>query len=391
MSEPSFEEAVVALRHAVWSDGKDARAFVAGQDPSGLLIVRIETKNAEFTLKVPDISMLQALIGPQLAPPRDAIPLPYKPRTFASPTVTQHPVVESNVVLLAGAKAQHNDAVESMHLQRLTVAGYTCRGPSMAAQGLEYKSYNEDSLVLRARVVSGTRQAVAIGAFDQAGGEGSKDGEPGSGSEAAAKAFAAAIHEIEEGHDPEDVLRDAATIGDAAVRRLGVGAVTTMAVAIVVADNDAITAYVLNCGDSRVIHAAADGTMLHSTVLHNMGFRVSRGEHVEIPRALALHFAAGLTRGLGAEDVTPDYYEWKLKPGDRLIVATDGLGDCHELEEMPIGEWHAEHCADQIARIAASATDETEAVVSLAGYALDQASDRRGKPDNLAVGVIFVK
>ena len=391
MSEPTFEEAVVALRHAVWSDGKDARAFVAGQDPSGLLIVRIETKSAEFTLKVPDISMLQALIGPQCAPPRDAIPLPYTSRTFVTPRITVHPVAHSAVVLLAGPKAQNNDAIEALRLERLSVAGFTCRGPTLAAQGLEYKAYNEDSLVLRASIVSGDRQAVAIGAFDQAGGEGSKDGEPGSGSEAAAKAFAAAIHEIEEGHDPEDVLRDAATLGDAAVRRLGVGAVTTLAVAVVVADKNGATAYVLNCGDSRVIHAAADGTMRHATVLHNMGFRVSRGEHVEIPRALALHFAAGRTRGLGAEDYTPDYYEWKLAPGDRLIVATDGIGDCHELEEMPIGEWHAEQCAEQISRIAASAPSDTDAVASLAGYALDQASDRRGKPDNIAVGVITVK
>lgn len=394
MSEPtpSFEEAVLALRRAVWSEGQEARAFVAGKEPNGMLLVRVETRDNEFTLKVPDLGMLQALIGPQLSPPRPSVPLPYASRTQPPLPARAREVSDEATHFLTGAAAQSCDQIEVLRVGGLSAAAYTCRGPTLAAQGLEYKPYNEDGVVLRARHTAEGRAIVTVGAFDQAGGEGSKDGEPGAASEAGAHALEAVIHDLEDGHDPEEVLHEAATRGDAAVRALGVGAVCTMTAASVVREPDgALRAWVVNVGDSRVLLAAPDGRLKAATPLHNMGARISRGEVAEVPRVLALHFAAGLTRGLGAEDSSPDIQCWDLAPGDRLVIATDGLGDAHEMEETPFGSWHAEACALRAAEIVAAAEDEAAAVSALVGYALDQASDRRGKPDNIGIGVLFVR
>lgn len=381
-----FEDAVRALRRAFWSDGRDGRARVEGVDSEGLLVVKIETPDARFVLKVPGHDALQALIGPPTRVPRAEPAIPYVPRTLASLAVQ---IRDPGGYVRAGSEAQAVEGIDRVVIGALDAAIYTCRGPTAEHQGLEYKAYNEDAVVVRAGVCD-DRVVIGIGAFDQAGGEGNIAESPGAASAEGARAFDTAVEAIIAGGDAEELLHDAVTEADAAVRALRVGAVSTFAGAVVVAEGGTIKAYAVSLGDSRVLHVRADGSLARSTRLHNTGARVMAGEIPGVPRILALQFAAGLYRGLGTDDAEPEMEIWDLAPGDRVMVGSDGIGDARELEEMPPGMWHADACATLQARIIAAAPDAPTAVEALVGFSLDQAADRYGKPDNIAVGVIRI-
>lgn len=381
-----FEDAVRALRRAFWSDGRDGRAHVEGVDSEGLLVVKIDSDETRFVLKVPGHEALQALIGPPTRVPRAEPAIPYVPRTLKPLSVHAR---EPGSYVRAGASAQAVEGIDRVGVGALDAAIYTCRGPTAEHQGLEYKAYNEDAVSARAGI-EGDRLVIGIGAFDQAGGEGNIAESPGAASAAGARAFDLAVERIIEGGDVEELLHDAVTDADAAVRALRVGAVSTFAGAVVIAEGGTIKAYAVSLGDSRVLHVRADGSLAHSTRLHNTGARVAAGEIPGVPRILALQFAAGLYRGLGTDDAEPEMEVWDLVPGDRVVVGSDGIGDARELEEMPMGTWHADACAAFQARIVAAAPDAPTAVHALVGFSLDQAADRYGKPDNIAVGVIRV-
>src|SRR5687767_5561156 len=122
-----FEEALRALRRAVWSEGREGRAWVAGKEPDGQLLVQIEVDGTAWSMKVPDMRILEGLIGPQLHPPREEVEVPYAARTL--PTL---PVVEgegaSPSVVAAGAAAQDRPGIDRAAIGPLSVAAYTCRG-----------------------------------------------------------------------------------------------------------------------------------------------------------------------------------------------------------------------------------------------------------------------
>jgi serine/threonine protein phosphatase PrpC len=379
-----FEEAVRALRRAFWSDGRDGRARVEGVDADGLLVVRVETGDSRFVLKVPGHDALQALIGPPTRPARMAPALPYVTRTGPHRAVVAR---EPGAYLRAGAAAQAVEGIDAVSIDGLSAAIYTCRGPTQEHQGLDYKPYNEDAVAMNVNR-SGDRVIAAIGAFDQAGGEGNIVGSPGAASAEGAKHFNAAVVRILDGVAPEVALRDAVAAADAGVRALRVGAVSTFAAAVIIAEGGTVRATVVSLGDSRVLHVRSDGSLAACTRLHNTGARVSAGQIPGVPRILALQFAAGLYRGLGTDDAEPECESWELSPGDRVVVGSDGIGDARELEEMPIGVWHADACAQLQAQIVAATGAPSAAVEALVAFSLDQAADRYGKPDNIAVGVV---
>jgi serine/threonine protein phosphatase PrpC len=381
-----FEEALRALRRAVWSEGREGRAWVAGKEPDGQLLVQIEADGTAWSMKVPDMRILEGLIGPQLQPTRDEIDLPYRVKTLPALDRITHDA--SAAVLLGGATAQDRTAVESASAGRLAVAAYTCRGPTRANQGIEYKSFNEDALTFRlGRRADGATVAV-IGAFDQAGGEGRIEESPGAASEAAARAVYDAFPRLLAGEEPRAVLEAASTAADDAVRDLGVGAVCTFAVAVVIDDGTRARAVTAIVGDSRILRVSRDGRLAAATPLHNLGAQVSAGLAPGVHPAMAIQFASGLSRGLGGDDASPDLEEWDLEPGDRLVAGTDGLGDAREGEEMPTGTWHADRCAEHVAKILGASHEVASTAETLVGYALDQTAEGYGKPDNIAVVVL---
>jgi serine/threonine protein phosphatase PrpC len=384
-----FEEALRALRRAVWSEGREGRAWVAGKEPDGQLLVQIEVDGTAWSMKVPDMRILEGLIGPQLHPTREEVAVPYAPRTLPTLPAQDH-TGPTPAVLAGGAAAQDRAMLDRAVVGRLAVAGYTCRGPTRAQQGIEYKSFNEDAMMFRGAKMADGADLFLLGAFDQAGGEGRIEESPGAGSEAAARAVDAVFDRIAGGEDPAAALTDAVAAADDAVRDLGVGAVCTLAVAVVIAREGSAKAWTAIVGDSRVLRVGPGGELLAATVLHNLGAQVAAGQAPGVHPAMAIQFASGLSRGLGGDDASPDLDVWDLGPGDRIVAATDGLGDAREGEEMPTGTWHADRCADHLARILGGSADVADSVTSLVGYALDQASEGYGKPDNIGVVVLAV-
>ncbi|HVE87991.1 MAG TPA: hypothetical protein VND93_34275 [Myxococcales bacterium] len=376
------------------------RLFLAGQDEKGLMIVILKHGQDMYEMRVPSLSALATLAGPQLKPARDpsSVALPYRPRTWQSPAAEALALDgEPRGLVLAGTSAQQVDGISSLQGVAFAAASYTCRGPTHEAQGIEYKPINEDAVVLRARrgdASAGRPEIVAVGAFDQAGGEGSVAENSGAASAAAARAFHDAISHVEGGGDPADALRMAITRASKAVHALGVGAMTTFAAAVLVGepagDRFRCRAHVAVVGDSRVLLVDASGAVRERTKLHNLGALIAAGEVPDASPKMALRFANALSRSVGAENDDPDVFVWELKPGDRIVVETDGIGDAHEFEQYPDGTWHADICALQQGRILAHAPTPTDGVAMLVGYALDQMADGYGKPDNIGVVVAQV-
>jgi serine/threonine protein phosphatase PrpC len=376
------------------------RLFLAGQDDKGLMIVILKHGQDMYEMRVPSLSALATLAGPSLKPARDraTLALPYRPRTWKSPGADAKTLDgESTSSVHAGPTAQEVGGISALLGHAFAAASYTCRGPTQEAQGIEYKPINEDAVVLRGRrgdVRAGRPEIVSVGAFDQAGGEGSVAENSGAASAAAAQAFDEVIRSVETGEDPVQALRAAISKASEAVHALGVGAMTTFAAAVLVGQPEGerwrCRAHVAVVGDSRVLLVDASGAVRHRTKLHNLGALIAAGEVADASPKMALRFANALSRSVGAENDDPDVYEWELQPGDRIVVETDGVGDAHEFEQLPEGTWHADICADQQGRILAHTSTAADGVAALVGYALDQMADGYGKPDNIGVVVAQV-
>jgi serine/threonine protein phosphatase PrpC len=387
---------VQLVRRALWGEGDRPEIRVEGVDASGLMSISIVSPEVVYRIKAPDLSALVALAGPRQQPPRALTPekLPYVPRTApAVPTKDVTVGIGPSSVVLAGGDAQEVNAIHAVKGAHFRAAVHTTRGPTVERQNMEYKPFNEDAVVMRHRAEGGAEapEILAVGAFDQAGGEGAVEGAHGAASDAAARSFDEAVARIEAGADPEQTLIEAALQAGERVRALGVGAMTTFAAAVLIARRrtDAIhlEAHIATVGDTRILLVDVNGNVKERTRLHNLGASITAGTVTDVPREMALQFAGVLTRGVGGDDDAPDVCKWSLAPGDRLVVATDGLGDARELEQMPPGVWHADQCAEDQARVVSKASSPAEAVRSLVGYALDQMADHYGKPDNIAVAV----
>ncbi|MFZ5468494.1 MAG: PP2C family protein-serine/threonine phosphatase [Myxococcota bacterium] len=397
-AQVDLEHVLGLIRRAMTAEAEGnqnmaGKVWVEGVDDAGLTVVCVRDTDALYRIKVADLQALLALVGPPLRKmrPPDALQLPYTPRTVTQLEVSETTLAPGEAVSVSrlGSDAQSMERIEAVCGSTVEAAGYTCRGPTAEAQGLEYKPINEDGVVVRLRaanLATGVAEVAAIGAFDQAGGEGAVENQSGAASEAAGRAFEEAVRKIESGADPEEALRESVHAASEAVRALGVGAVSTFAGAVVVNHK----AYVVTVGDSRVLLFDRLGTLKRRTELHNMGAKVAAGDMPDIPPGLALRFAGALSRGVGTEDDTPDIATWELTAGDRLVAETDGIGDARELEEMPGGVWHADKCAEDQGRILAHVEGAPAAVAALVGYALDQMAARYGKPDNIGGAVLVV-
>ena len=174
----------------------------------------------------------------------------------------------------------------------------------------------------------------------------------------------------EEESGPPAVLRQAAAAANTAVFRRACadpdcrGMGTTMVAVLIVKQ----VAYLLNIGDSRAYHIDEAGitrlTRDHSVVED----LVERGELT--PEAARSHPRKNLiTRALGSEEhIRADLYKQSLKPGDFLLLCSDGLSNMVTDQEILYEILHggpAEECCQRLLDIALSrgAPDNVTAVL----------------------------
>ena len=139
-----------------------------------------------------------------------------------------------------------------------------------------------------------------------------------------------------------------------------------MATTLVLCFLDMESVYVVNIGDSRAYmlrggvlsQLSEDHTYVNNLVIAGT---LTRSEAQRHPQKNII------TRALGAEAYTePDFYRFGLKPGDRLLLCTDGL--------------HGELTDEEIAAIAGSDND----MDTICGMLVDAANGKGGN-DNITV------
>ncbi len=100
-------------------------------------------------------------------------------------------------------------------------------------------------------------------------------------------------------------------------RLSGMGTTMTIAVSL------GLDLRVLHVGDSRA-YVLRDGRLASLTHDHSYAQRLlDQGREEEVAR----RFRHLLTQSLGGKDPHPEVTYWRLAPGDRLLVCTDGLTD----------------------------------------------------------------
>lgn len=118
------------------------------------------------------------------------------------------------------------------------------------------------------------------------------------------------------------------------------------------------TAYIVNVGDSRAYHLFTQGNdecIRQITKDHtHVQDLLDRGEITE-DRVKTHPERHKITRAIGAdESVTPDYFELPLKPGDRILMCSDGLssyGDDLDILDVCF-DAKPENCCDELIRYA---------------------------------------
>ncbi len=401
-NQPASPERILRAIKAAISGRADpgealAEVSVLGVDEQGLTVLRVELEGNLYEVKVPDLKSLVSMMGPSQRPPRATpLPVPYVTKTLGDLPGSLTPVAKGELKRLVrtGPMAQETRPIERFSAGGLQAAGFTSRGPTGDKQGIEYKPINEDGVLIIARHSATGEGALLVGAFDMAGGEGHVEDQSGAASHAAAVAVDALADRLFDAKDAEALLREAVRNAGVGVKALGVGAVCTIALALIRKDRAAdgqeqLMAHVAVCGDSRVILVGADGVLKQKTVLHNLGSMVAAGLIETAPRASAIRYASVLSRGLGGNDEEADVLEWRLSSGDWLLLETDGVGDAREFEQTEEGVWHSEKCAEDQCAVLKHEQDAVGGTRQLIGYALDQMASGYGKPDNL--GLVVVK
>lgn len=282
--------------------------------------------------------------------------------------------------VLAGDAAQNYPPLEQVWGWGVDAAAKTSRGPTMRDQGVEYsKNRNEDGVVIR--LIPGDEAAnrpelTAIFAFDQAGGVGT-DPSKGTASRMAAYYIDQAVDEIDARGDYSEaevtrILREACEKASAELQRKtrdrwGEPLMTTIAGAVVLSRpwlGGGADAYVLNCGDSRVVAVAPDGEVRKRTREHGAG--------------------GGITRALGYRGAdTPEIEHWKLDRGDRIACFSDGIGNGYR-------------DLDDLGALLAQCESPGEAISRMFSRVLDRMSKLGGRtalqsPDNMTAAVALVR
>lgn len=226
------------------------------------------------------------------------------------------------------------------------------------SKGYGYKDWNEDAGILHAD--RGGR--IYCGVFDQAGGMGAVEEQPGEGSAIAAETFLRHMQQIARGNaDPKgaaDEMKAAALEAHRTLLARCAGEVTTFIGAMVHDDG----AVLVNTGDSGAYHFSGTGQLVDRTQLHSL------------PPPLPANIVTEAVGQVG-EEPKADAYNWILKHEDYLVIASDGLFDSGLSPE-------------QVGEIVARAGGAEAACRALSVETISRMTDRRGKPDNLTILVL---
>ncbi|MFO0727461.1 MAG: SpoIIE family protein phosphatase [Myxococcota bacterium] len=223
------------------------------------------------------------------------------------------------------------------------------------SKGVGYKDVNEDGGALF-RDEAGR---VYLGVFDQAGGMG-VGGDRGAASAIAARAFFAHARDLakDPAADAAEALRGAALSAHHEIRRRGFDEATTFMAGRVAAGE----AILLCVGDSGAMLFRNDGEHVHTTEKHRLP--------PPFPQNI-------LTDALGQSSGEPqaDEYRWRLRPGDFLVMGSDGLLD-------------SALSVQEIGRVVFSAPNTGSATEALRAIVYEQMTDRRAKSDNVTIIVV---
>lgn len=232
------------------------------------------------------------------------------------------------------------------------------------------RSRNEDSVLPPSTVpVPGDGEVLLAAVADGVGGM--QDGDRAS--RAAVDTLLASFRP-ESQSDIGSALLKAASVCQDAVELLNGGrsADEQAATTLVVAALHGATAYVGHVGDSRA-YLLRDGRLRQLTHDHSVVAEAVAAREMTAAEARQSPARNLLTRGLGTANGTTDLSpEIRIKPGDRLLLCSDGL---HGVVER--------HVLEQMLRA-------DEPAQGLAGRCLQRALDA-GAPDNVSVIVIRVQ
>lgn len=106
---------------------------------------------------------------------------------------------------------------------------------------------------------------------------------------------------------------------------------TTLVVAVVLKDN---TLYVANVGDSR-LYLVDEEEIRQITEDHSLVEEMVKNGEIERSEAKVHPNKNVITRAIGtSKHVVADYFEVQLKPGDKILLCSDGLSNMLEDREM---------------------------------------------------------
>lgn len=239
-----------------------------------------------------------------------------------------------------------------------TLATPTLRASLHTSKGVGYKDINEDGGALF-RDEAGH---LYLGVFDQAGGMGLGSRDRGAASAIAARVFfehAKALASKPES-DVAGALRHAALAAHHEIRKRGHEEATTFIAGRITHDE----AVFLCVGDSGALHFRRDGRHVQSTEKHRLP--------PPLPQNI-LTDALGQTGG----EPTTDAYRWRLEPGDRIVMGSDGLLD-------------ASFSNEDFGEILVAQPDPVEATRDLRAKVYQQMGERRAKSDNVTIIVVRV-
>ncbi len=132
---------------------------------------------------------------------------------------------------------------------------------------------------------------------------------------------------------------------------------TTLVAATVMDD----TLYVANIGDSRLYHITSDGDMdeiQQITNDHSLVEEMVKMGNITESEARIHPKKNIITRALGIDmDVTADYFEIKLMPGDRILLCSDGLTNMVEDYDIQYIIKHADSVKDAVENLVKKANE----------------------------------
>jgi serine/threonine protein phosphatase PrpC len=298
-------------------------------------------------------------------------------------------LVHTTDLLLCVGGAETVDGAGAPKYLSISAPGVQAAGYS--DRGKDYPKKNEDGFAL------GTDFGVVA---DEAGGMGHVEGVTGAASAIAVEAFRRAREAVARGVDPRVALRTATEEAHRELKELnrtsGKKHVVTTLTGWIRKGN---LLYVLNVGDSQALLISKEGKVKNETTPHTQGEAL----YAKCPNAPDVAIAWNengvsmaniLTQAVGSREIQPEILVWVLRPGDTVIVYSDGVGDAYlkAQQKDPSGfrreygkRSNGEVTRDMLGQIVSRARNAVEAVKHSIGFGKNQVEKGEGKLDNITL------